>query len=181
MTAPKRTTGNDHAWSEQGSPALYTFQPMTADNACAVLGWRYAEPYTFYNADPAYFDEDLAALLDPRHHYYTLHDAAGQLCGFCCFGYDARVPGGDYEDREALDVGLGIHPDLVGQGRGGPFLAAILDFARAEFAPPRFRATVAGFNPRSRRMFEKAGFGEAVHFLSHSEPPLEFVILVRRA
>jgi hypothetical protein len=29
-------------------------------------------------------------------------------------------------------------------------------------------------------MFEKAGFWTSAHFLSHSEPPLEFVILVRQ-
>jgi hypothetical protein len=38
----------------------------------------------------------------------------GQI-GFCCFGPDAQLRGGDYHEP-ALDVGLGLRPDLVGKG-----------------------------------------------------------------
>ena len=177
----EQPAGEGHELSQRSQPCVYTFRPVTPVYGREIIGWRYPDQHAFYNTDPAYADEDLAALLDPSHHHHTVHDAAGRLCGFCCFGRDARVPGGDYADREALDIGLGMHPDLVGHGHSGPFLAAILDFARAEYASPRFRATVAGFNQRSRRMFEKAGFGIVDRFLCDSAPPVEFVILVRKA
>jgi ribosomal-protein-alanine N-acetyltransferase len=64
-------------------------------------------------------------LLRPDYHYYAVHDATGVLVGFCCYGEDAQVAGGDYA-APALDVGMGLRPDLVGQGRAHGFLQAIL-------------------------------------------------------
>ena len=65
---------------------------------------------------------DVAALLRPDYHYHAAHDETGRLVGFCCFGEDAQVPGGDYS-LPALDIGLGLHPDLTGRGLSHSFLA----------------------------------------------------------
>jgi hypothetical protein len=34
-----------------------------------------------------------------------------------------------------MDVGYGLRPDLVGQGRGPAFVRAVLEFGVDEFAP----------------------------------------------
>ncbi|MBN1813986.1 MAG: GNAT family N-acetyltransferase [Anaerolineae bacterium] len=153
-----------------------SFQPMDEASACEILTWRYEPPYDFYNPNPGKAEETTQWFLDPHHAYYAITGDIGELVGYCCFGPNARVPGGDY-DVDALDVGLGMRPDLTGQGRGGAFFTAILDFARRTFAPQVFRVTVAAFNQRAMRVYEKAGF-ERVQVFQRSGDDAEFVILV---
>ncbi|MDQ2672203.1 MAG: GNAT family N-acetyltransferase, partial [Actinomycetota bacterium] len=73
-----------------------------------------------------------------------------------CFGEDAQVASGKrfglYEAEPALDVGLGMRPDLTGRGLGEEFVYAGLRFARETYSPPAFRLTVAAFNRRAIRV-----------------------------
>ncbi len=89
------------------------------------------------------------------------------------------MPGGDYNGYNALDVGLGLRPDLTGRGMGLAFLQAILDFAKRQYETDRFRATITAFNRRSLRIFEKAGFRPLQTFMSASAHPIEFVVVVK--
>src|SRR5439155_1592684 len=79
---------------------------------------------------------------------FAVDDAAGALIGFFSF---------KQADRRALDIGLGLEPGHTGQGLGGAFLEAGLDFARARFEPERFVLAVAGFNRRAITVYERAG------------------------
>ncbi len=153
-----------------------TFAPMTARDVRTVAGWTYEPPYDIYNLDAAPLDDLLDALLDPRNAYYAITDEAGELIGFCCYGPDARVPGGDYT-APAVDVGLGLRPDLTGQGLGPGVIGAVLDFADTILRPTIFRTTIAAFNSRSVRAFEKVGFTEVSRFTTSGEPR-EWVQLV---
>jgi [ribosomal protein S18]-alanine N-acetyltransferase len=156
----------------------FTITAMTDAAARAIIDWRYAEPYALYNMGAENPDEEVRTFLEVRHDYHALLDATGELSGFCCFGREAQVPGGDYSEA-ALDVGLGMRPDLMGQGLGTAMLAAILEFAYSEISPTRLRATIATFNLRSQRLFAKVGFQPVQTFLSRSEAPLEFVVMTK--
>jgi RimJ/RimL family protein N-acetyltransferase len=157
----------------------FGFRVMSEEDARAILQWRYEAPYSIYNPDPANLEDDLKGFLDPRYAYHSMVTEQGELVGYCCFGLDAQVPGGDYS-KDALDVGAGLRPDLTGQGLGPGFLNAILDFAGQEFAPATFRATVAAFNRRALRAWEKLGFQPAQAFASRVHPDgLRFVVLMR--
>src|SRR5206468_9220263 len=68
------------------------------------------------------------------YRYQAVRDEDGELVGFCTFGEDARVAGYIYPD-DALDIGVGMRPDLVGRGLGLAFTREVLDFARRELAP----------------------------------------------
>ncbi len=88
--------------------------------------------------------------------------------------------GGVYEDPSALDVGIGLRPDLTGRGMGTSVLEAILAFAQERHAPTGFRATVAAFNERSLRVCEKVGFRRDRTFVRRDpRGDLEFVQLSR--
>ena len=156
----------------------FTFQPMTTEHAQSILGWRYREPYTMYNADPANLLDDTAALLDPDYQYYALFQKH-ELVGYCCFGEDAQVRGGDYT-MPALDVGAGMRPDLTGQGRGRVVLKAIVRWAERRFAPPALRVTVAAFNVRAQRAYQHVGFRPTATFRRRSDDQ-EFVVMVRES
>jgi len=154
-----------------------TFHPMDETSARTVLGWRYEEPYTLYNTDPSEVEENVQALLNPRNAYYTVTDEEGEIEAYCCFGPDAQVPGGDYS-LDALDLGMGVRPDLTGRGRGHTYVSALLNFARRTFAPATFRVTVAEFNKRALRVWEKAGF-QPLQTFQRERDGMAFVVLVR--
>lgn len=122
---------------------------MTQDEAEAIADWHYDPPYDFYDAGADH--RDLAELLDPAlrgNRYFSARDAAGALIGFFGFGQRGDVVG----------VGVGLRPDLTGRGLGQSFLDAGLEYAREQFGPRRFRLSVASFNERAIKVYERAGF-----------------------
>ena len=74
--------------------------------------WTYEAPYNAYNITESP-DEAVEYFLRPDVRCHALVET-GKLVGFVTFGSDAHVPGGDYA-REALDIGLGIDPELTGK------------------------------------------------------------------
>jgi [ribosomal protein S18]-alanine N-acetyltransferase len=158
---------------------ILTFEPMDRESAVTVLHWHYDAPYDLYNLDAYDAEETLADLLDPQNAYHALRDEQGELVAFCCFGADAQVPGGGYS-AAALDVGLGVRPDLTGQGQGLDYVLAVLGFAAVKFNTAAFRVTVALFNQRARRVWEKAGFVEVQRFRRESDGRT-FVVMMRPA
>lgn len=158
---------------------MYAVHPMTREAALDMATWRYAPPYDRY--DPGADEGMVEFVLDTKNRYFAVRDAEGQLAGYCCFGADATVPGGGYSDATALDIGVGMRPALTGQGRGHAFIGAVIDFAVAQYAPGKLRVTIAAFNHRSQRVFERQGFTPTRRFWSETEPRREFVILERTA
>lgn len=151
---------------------------MDVAAARAVVRWRYPPPYDLYNVG----DEPLATaafLAAADSGYFQLRDGAGGLVAFCCFGEEARVPGGDYAEP-ALDIGIGVRPDLVGRGEGMRYLGAVIAFGAARFEPAWLRLTVAAFNLRAIRLYERAGFVAAGRFRS-SFGGREFMVMARPA
>jgi [ribosomal protein S18]-alanine N-acetyltransferase len=160
-------------------PAEFKFEPMTELNARAAASWRYEPPYDFYNHEPSKLDGVIDSFLDPAYHYYAVLDEQGALIAYYCFGKDAQVPGGDYR-ADALDIGGGLRPDLTGYGLGPKIMSAAMEFARSLFAPRAFRVTIAEFNLRARRAWEKIGFISVQEFVApHSRIP--FVVMLRDA
>jgi [ribosomal protein S18]-alanine N-acetyltransferase len=127
----------------------YRFKPMSERQAHAVAGWHYDPPYDFYDWEAD--EEDLAELLDPARRegrYFAVTDDRGDLVGFAAFSTEG----------DAVEVGLGLRPDLTGRRLGLSFLLSSLEFARGRYAPARFRLAVATFNQRAIRVYERAGF-----------------------
>lgn len=127
----------------------YRFEPMSERQARAVAGWHYDPPYDFYDWEAD--EDDLAELLDPAQRegrYFAVLSDRNDLVGF----FSVQREG------DAVEVGLGLRPDLTGRGIGLPFLLAGLEFARGRYAPARFRLAVAAFNQRAIRVYERAGF-----------------------
>ncbi len=121
---------------------------MAQHEAEAISTWEYEAPYDFYNA-PA-DEHDLAELLDPAQRvgqYFSVHTTE-ELVGFVQLR----------SDGDAVVVGLGLRPDLTGRGLGLSFVEEGLTFAREQFAPARFRLSVATFNERAIKVYERVGF-----------------------
>jgi [ribosomal protein S18]-alanine N-acetyltransferase len=142
----------------------YHFEPLTEADARAIAGWRYDGACAAYNCPPDEAEGAVRLMLDPANRYFAARDGDGDLVGFCCFGPDARVPGGEYADASVLDVGLGLRPDLTGRGRGPAFLEAIASLASTRLGHQHLGLTVAAWNRRAIRAYEKAGFQTARTF-----------------
>jgi [ribosomal protein S18]-alanine N-acetyltransferase len=123
---------------------MFTIRAMTASDAEAIAAWHYPGEYAFYDwdQDPG----DLAELLDPCEwgRRYFAADADGELAGFFVFK--------PHED--GTEIGLGLRPDLTGQGLGTRFLEAGLRFGGAE----HYTLAVAAFNRRAIVVYGRAGF-----------------------
>jgi ribosomal-protein-alanine N-acetyltransferase len=147
-------------------------QPMRRKAAREIATWKHEPPYSLYNLS----DDDIPIMLDTKNRYHSVYLEEGGLIGFCCFGEEAMVAGGRYDEREpvVLDVGVGMHPRLVDQGLGREFVAGILQFARARDHPERFRVTIAAFNQRSQKTFRALGFTETSLF-TRARDRLKFV------
>ena len=133
---------------------MFAIRAMTAEDASAIAAWRYPEPYAFYDWDQD--AGDLAELLDPSElgrHYFAA-DAGGELAGFFVLKPHAN----------GTEIGLGLRPDLTGQGLGARFLEAGLPFAGAE----RYTLAVAAFNRRAITVYERAGFAITERFVHHT-------------
>jgi RimJ/RimL family protein N-acetyltransferase len=151
-----------------------TFYPLDRTNAIEIVRWRYDPPYDVYNLED---DETVIQYaLDPENNFYAMDDKKLGLVGFCSFGLDGQVPGGDYVEN-ALDIGMGIRPDLTGRGLGSGFVAEVLAFARQMYAPVRIRVTIAAFNERAKRVWEANHFRPHQRFVHHASNR-EFVVMM---
>jgi RimJ/RimL family protein N-acetyltransferase len=113
-------------------------------------------------------------MLEPSNRFHSVRrDSA--LIGFCCFGADARVSGGTY-DVDALDIGAGMAPALVGNGHGRAFLGAVVEYAAMQLDARKLRATIASWNERARRAALSVGFHPVSEFCSPQG--IDFTILV---
>ncbi|HEY7032084.1 MAG TPA: GNAT family N-acetyltransferase [Thermomicrobiales bacterium] len=158
----------------------FAFRAITPTDVEAIVAWRYPAPYDFYDWDPA---DDPAALLDPLVGCVVADDDEGVVAGFACFGTAGQTPGGrraGLYDEPLLDVGLGLRPDLTGRGLGLGFVSAALAIGRERFRPAGFRLSVAAFNERAVRVYERAGFVRGEQFFSPSSGVETAFLLMRR-
>jgi ribosomal-protein-alanine N-acetyltransferase len=144
----------------------FTFHPMDEAAARAVLAWHYPPPYEVYNEETGSMEQVVQEVLRPDYHYYRMAEDSDPLVAYCCFGADARVAGGDYA-LAALDLGLMVRPDLNGQGRGVQFATAVLTFAQQNFPQKVWRVTIAEFNRRAQRVWQRLGFRQVETFARH--------------
>lgn len=159
------------------------FRPLNEQEARTILGWQYEPPYDVYNMGDGHDDPELLAaaldyFLNPALAFHSImSEETGTLVAFCSFGLDAQVSGGDYNEP-ALDIGLGVRPDLTGRGLGASFVQAVVAFACHTFQPPRLRVTIASFNQRAQCVWEKNGFSASSTFVSMMTG-MPFIIFTR--
>ncbi len=151
-----------------------SIQTLTEAQIHEYMGWQYDMPYDLYNVTGDE-NENLAFFNNPKNGYFALVNGTGEFLGVCNFGADGRVPGGEYDD-DAIDVGIGMRPDLTGQGKGHLYAAAVFAFAHEQYPDSKLRVTIAEFNHRSQRVCEKHGFQVTQRFLRPKDQ-MPFVIM----
>lgn len=141
----------------------FTSQPMTNTDATEILEWRYPYPYDFYNNELD--DESMSEMLEGTYH--AVRTETGDLFGFYCTGNSAQVPAGrllGIYPEGSIDFGLGIRPAETGQGKGSEFFAFVQEEIVRKHPDSPLRLTVALFNKRAIRLYEKFGFFKVKEF-----------------
>lgn len=156
-----------------------TIKQMEYNEANQIAKWVYKEPYSIYsmNDDESCINELL------NGDYFSAMDKENNLIGYYCYGKSAQVPIGRqfgvYDNKDIIDIGLGIKPDLCGQGLGVDFLIKGMDFARNKLGAKGLCLTVAAFNQRAIKVYQRVGFRKVNSFERISEAGrLEFWVMV---
>jgi [ribosomal protein S18]-alanine N-acetyltransferase len=138
--------------------------PLCAAEAAVLDAWRYEPPYDFYDGE----DEPVQ---NPER-FFVVRDDAGDLVGFYYFD----------EQEDAVEIGLGLRPDLTGRGLGLQFFRDGVAFARRTFRQERVVLNVAAFNERAIKVYERAGFHETRRHVRRFERwgEVEFVEMEER-
>ena len=127
---------------------------MTPEYASLISTWKYEGIYSFYDGNA----DSIADYMDGTH--YVCINVTGDIIGYYCFGQEARIPTIEeyvYND-DFLDVGLGLRPDLCGAGLGLSFFNKGIEFACKAYNTNNFRLSVAVFNERAIKVYQRAGF-----------------------
>lgn len=136
-----------------------------------IAGWRYSGPWQCYDLRP----EDGPIEADDGY-LAVVGDPGGELVGFLCTGEEARVPG-IAEEPGVVDVGVGMRPELVGQGQGARFGEVVLEHPRT-LGATRARAVVQSWNERSIRTARRMGFAaNGRHSCRQDGRDVEYVVL----
>lgn len=135
----------------------YKFEMMTQEQAEEIaFNWHYEAEYSFYDMDAD--KDDLVEFLDPQKrgdsNFVVTQD--NDIIGFFSFNKVAI---------HTIDIGLGMRPNLIGNGNGLEFIRAGLEFAISKYAPRKITLSVATFNQRAIKVYRKIGFEEVDTFM----------------
>ncbi|WP_240941404.1 GNAT family N-acetyltransferase [Paenibacillus sp. HB172176] len=129
-----------------------TILPLQEGHAEQLCGWRYEPPYSIYNW-PSWdkMKKDGIEFGDPAlraQQYSGVVDVHGRLIGYAQF----------FPMSGVTRLGLGLHPELCGQGLGSRLarLAALEALRREPL--DEIDLEVWTWNQRAIRSYEKAGF-----------------------
>ena len=157
---------------------MYHIEKMTNEHAEAISSWKYPNEYAIYS-----FNNDLETLHElMTENYYACLDRGNKLIGYFCFGKAAQIPTveDNVYDNNMLDIGLGLLPELCGQKVGRAFLISAMEYARANWGTVAFRLSVADFNIRAIKVYEKVGFITR-NEVTHKRSGRKFRIMVRKS
>ncbi len=147
---------------------MYQVQPMTSRHANEISCWNYPAEYSIYSFQKN--DETVNELMNGE--YYACVDSEKHLTGYFCFGKSAQIPTTENNmyRMDALDIGLGLKPELCSNGLGSAFMKSGMEYAKKNLGATNFRLTVACFNKRAINLYMKLGFeisDEVTHQKSH--------------
>ncbi|KHD36801.1 acetyltransferase [Clostridium acetobutylicum] len=141
---------------------------MDYETAKQITKWNYEKPFSIYNMNES--DECIKELLSG--YYFSAYDDKNNIVGYYGFGEAAQIPIGEqlgiYSYKNITDIGIGLNPNLCGQGLGFDFFCCGLDFARNTLCAKDFRLTVATFNKPAIKIYTKLGFKKITSFKAMS-------------
>ncbi|WP_280768709.1 GNAT family N-acetyltransferase [Salipaludibacillus daqingensis] len=127
---------------------MFQWKWMTNEAALEIVEWEYNDNLSFYNIQNNL--DDLDEFLNPFkwNHYAAIYEGEG-LVGYFTF---------DPLNIHEVEINIGLHPDLVGKGKGYSFAEYAIKTAIEWYEPKKLLVDIPEFNQRAIRLFEKQGF-----------------------
>lgn len=119
--------------------------------AMALCQWRYEPPYDIYNCP------DWSTVKAAR---WGMADDKKRSAEFYSVYYNKSFSGFIrlVKNEDGVMLGLGLHPNLCGQGLGAECMTLALDAARARYGGVAIRLEVRKWNVRAVKCYTRAGF-----------------------
>ncbi|GGG09883.1 N-acetyltransferase [Paenibacillus albidus] len=134
------------------SPVVFHVVAMEVHQAAEVCEWIYEAPYDIYGWMPWPQMQELNIEFgDPqlrREQYVSVINEQGRLCGF------AQL----FPMEGVVRLGIGMRPDLCGQGLGHLFMEPIVREALKRYPEREIDLEVLTWNQRAIRTYQKCGF-----------------------
>ncbi|WP_032121174.1 GNAT family N-acetyltransferase [Clostridium amazonitimonense] len=131
----------------------FSLKVRTEQDTKKILNWCYEGIYSFYDNNIQQEKIDNIISLTGSDRAFSVVNEEGELVGNCEF-YDVS----DNEEEEILAVGIQMEPSLTGRGYGTEFSRAIIEEGRERLKYDYLELSVADFNTRARKVYEKIGF-----------------------
>lgn len=126
--------------------------PMEESHAAEICNWKYKPPYNIYGWLPWEQMKELQVEFgDPelrKQQYVSVLDGQGDLTGFAQY----------FPMLGVTRLGIGMKPELCGQGRGRDFVSAIVKEGLHRAPGQEVDLEVLTWNNRAIRAYQKAGF-----------------------
>ena len=134
------------------SPVSFHVVPMEIRHAEDICQWIYEPPYNIYGWQPWEQMHDLGIEFgDPElrsQQYVSVVNDHKALCGF------AQL----FPMEGVVRLGIGMNPDLCGQGLGKSFVNAVVDLALKRYPDWEVDLEVLTWNQRAIKTYRKCGF-----------------------
>lgn len=132
------------------------FRVPTKSDVDDILTWKYDGIYSFYDNDIQKEKIEWIKSFVDSDDNFSIYNDNNKLVGNCSF----------YYIEEFFCVGLQMRPELTGKGFGIEFAKAIIDFGREKYKFNYIDLTVANFNNRAIKVYEKLGFKVIEEFVN---------------
>lgn len=145
-------------------------ETLSQHNAEAIANdWHYEGVYSFYDMteDPEDFEEIISPGLRGGRYFQVVND--DELTGYFCI---------EPLSARKAEIGLGLKPDLTGQGLGLSFLKLIEHFVLQHQKYQTLVLSVVAFNERAIKVYIKAGYVKVgTEMVASNNSEYEFILM----
>ena len=124
--------------------------------------WHYDGQYSFYDMknDQEDYDEIISPKMRKNNYFQVLDNDDNLVAFFCLDQNDQR--------EEQVEIGLGLAPKLTGHGLGSEFITVIENFVKNNYDYKVIVLSVADFNLRAIKVYQRAGYVKRNTEMVHS-------------
>jgi hypothetical protein len=149
--------------------------PFDEQFARTVQTWRYPAALQRYDFSDDPFERQW--LCHPSHGCWQITDQQQQPFGFAVIGQHAQVAGGRYHGV-AIDVLVGIRPDLLDQQHGYDLAACVVTHTHQIHPTVPIRVSVPSFHHRALTLWQRFGLFPEYAFMAADSTP--HVVLIEQ-
>lgn len=134
----------------------FEFRITTKNDVQDMLTWEYEGIYSFYNNSIQKEKIEWIESFIDSDNDFSIYNEHNELVGNCSF----------YYIEEFFCVGVQMRPDITGKGFGTEFVKSIINFGKQKYNYKYIDLTVAKFNKRAIKVYDKLGFKVIEEFVN---------------